>query len=265
MILFEIIWFFALWILWIGTAGDTVAGKAYHFPAGCIYDSYPTTNQICNEFTVVEAFAFLNFFCAFVYYDVIFLYAIINAIRGKGIWTISVKEAAAVTPSVPVVQPQFNAAPAMQYQNYGAYPANVLPTQPYNAYPHQIPPQGSPTQPYYAYPQQAPPQGPYPQQYNAYPQQAPAYGTPIIPPSQIQLHNLLPPNAPQQPANYVGYSPSPPTNDAPLPSQPSYTSYPTNSFQAQLPLPSGYQGHPIPPQQQLASQSSFGSHPLSPV
>ena len=28
-----------LWILWAGTAGDTVAGKGYYFPAGCIYDS----------------------------------------------------------------------------------------------------------------------------------------------------------------------------------------------------------------------------------
>ncbi|KAI9569253.1 hypothetical protein HD554DRAFT_1981472, partial [Boletus coccyginus] len=93
MVLFEIIWFFLLWVVWVGAAGDTVAGKAYYFPAGCVYDNYPTANLICYEFTVVEAFAFLNFFCAFIYYDVIFLYAIINAIRGKGIWTTSVKEA----------------------------------------------------------------------------------------------------------------------------------------------------------------------------
>lgn len=177
-------------------------------------------------------------FLAFIYYDVIFLYAIINAIRGKGIWTVSVKEAASGTPGAPAVQPQLNAAPATQYHNYGAYPSNVPPTQPYNAYSQQVPPQG-----------------PLNQLYNAYPQQAPPYGTPIMPPGQIQLYNLpSSPNVPQQLVNYVGYSPSPPTNDTPLPPQPNYNSYPANSSQAQLPLPSGYQRELIPPQQQSTSQ-----------
>ena len=69
-----------LWLVWAGTAGDTVAGRAFYFPAGCVYDNCksmmstrheselirlpdPTVNQICYEFTVVEVFAFLNFFC----------------------------------------------------------------------------------------------------------------------------------------------------------------------------------------------------------
>ncbi|KAH0840338.1 hypothetical protein J3R83DRAFT_1355 [Lanmaoa asiatica] len=118
-------------------------------------------NQICYEFTVVEVFAFLNFFCAFIYYDVIFFYAI-NAIRGQGIWTASVKDAAtgtksAVNPGIPMVQPQFNVAPITQYQNCDAYPSNVPLTQSYNAYPQQVPPQGSPVQPHNAYPQQLTP------------------------------------------------------------------------------------------------------------
>lgn len=28
-----------LWVVWVGTAGDTVAGKAYYFPDGCVYDN----------------------------------------------------------------------------------------------------------------------------------------------------------------------------------------------------------------------------------
>lgn len=28
-----------LWVVWVGAAGDTVAGRAYYFPAGCVYDN----------------------------------------------------------------------------------------------------------------------------------------------------------------------------------------------------------------------------------
>ncbi|KAI5982045.1 hypothetical protein EDD15DRAFT_223890 [Pisolithus albus] len=88
MIIFEIIWFLVLWVLWVATSGDTVVDRAFFFPEGCIFNNYPTANQICYEVTVVEAFAFLNFFAVFFYYDVLVLYAIISAIRGRGIWTI---------------------------------------------------------------------------------------------------------------------------------------------------------------------------------
>jgi len=246
MILFETIWFFILWVVWVGTAGDTVAGKAYLFPAGCVYDDYPTANQICYEFTVEEAFAFLNFFCAFIYYDVIFLYAIINAIRGKGIWTISVKEATTDTPDAPMAQPQFIVTPATEYQHYGAYP--------------QALPQGVPAQPYNAYPQQVPQD--LPQQYNAYPQQASLYGSPTIPLGPNQPYSYLPPGAAQQHVNYGGYPSSPTTSESPLPPQSIYNPHPVSSSQTLLPLPSGYQGQSIPQQR---PQSLYGLHQPIPV
>lgn len=200
---------------------------------------------------------------AFIYYDVIVLYAIINAIRGKGIWTTSVKEAAtgSVSHTVPMVQPQFNAASGVQYQNCGTYPPNAPPTQPYNAYPQQVHPQAAPAQPYNAYPQQLPPQGASPPQYNAYPQQAPPQGSPTITPGQNQPYNYpTPPGALQQHVSYAGYSPSPTSNNAPLPPQPNYNSYPVDGSQAQLPLPGGYQRQSMPQQQQL-----YGSHQPVPV
>ncbi|KAF9226955.1 hypothetical protein BS17DRAFT_814852 [Gyrodon lividus] len=235
MIIFEIIWFFILWVMWIGTAGDTVVDRAFYFPDGCIYDAYPTTNQICYEFTVVEAFAFLNFLCVFVYYDVILLYAIINAIRGKGIWTASVQEAVGITSSpvntgIPMNQPQYNAVPGPQYQNYGGFPPNAPP----------------------------------PQSYDAYPQQVPAQGPAMLPMGQNQPYNYPPsPGVPQLQPNYGGYSPDAPlTNSAPLPPQPNFNSYPVNSSQSQLQLPSGYQTQPSPSQQ---LQPPYASHQSIPV
>ncbi|KIJ69691.1 hypothetical protein HYDPIDRAFT_77279 [Hydnomerulius pinastri MD-312] len=227
MIIFEIVWFFILWVLWVGTAGDTVAGRAFYFPEGCIYSDYATTNSICYEFTVVEAFAFLNFFCVFIYYDILLLYAIINAIRGKGIWTASVQEAVVITSGtgnpntgIPMNQTPYNVVPGGQFPNYAGFPQNAPP----QAYPQQSP-----------YPQQGPPMS----QNQAY-----------YPPS--------PGTAPQQP-NYGGYSPNgPPGNSAPLPPQPNYNSYPAaNGSQGQLPLPSGYQ--------QPQPQSPYGSHQPIPV
>lgn len=204
----------------------------------------------------MQVFSFLNFVAgmtlvacddlahgtslAFVYYDVIFLYAIICAIRGRGIWTSSVKEVANDTPCsgnpAPImVQPQFNAAPAMPY---GAYVV-TLPPQTYNTYAQPVPPPASLAQPYsepytpYAW--QMPPQSAPPQPYSAYTQQAP-------------------PQSPPQPPNYVGYSPSPPTNAVPLPPQLTYAPHPAHGSQAQLALPSGYPEQPLP--------SPYASHAL---
>ncbi|KAI5983110.1 hypothetical protein EDD15DRAFT_1916970 [Pisolithus albus] len=142
MIIFEIIWFrtwrntfrttetltrlilnnlVVLWVLWVATSGDTVVDRAFFFPEGCILNNYPTANQICYEVTVVEAFAFLNFFAVFFYYDVLVLYAIISAIRGRGIWTMSVREAANGGPSNPAIvmtQPPYPQQVAPQYAQY---------------------------------------------------------------------------------------------------------------------------------------------------
>ncbi|KAF9235216.1 hypothetical protein BU15DRAFT_78228 [Melanogaster broomeanus] len=232
MIIFEIIWFFILWVAWAGTAGDTVADKAYYFPDGCIYDEYPETNQICYEFGVVEAFAFLNFFCAFIYYDILIIYAIINAIRGKSIWTASVQEAVGITSGpvntgIPMNQTQFNGVPTTQYQNYGGYSPNLAPPQPYNAYPQQLPPQGL-----------------------------------MAPMDQSQPYNYPPPGAPQQQANHSEYSPNAPlTNTSPLPVQTNYNLYPADGSQPHLPLLAGYQTQPQP----QPPQSPYGSHQPIPV
>jgi hypothetical protein len=66
MIIFEIIWFRALnvvaillladlllvviWVVWVGTAVDTVAGRAYYFPDGCIYTD-------CESLVAVTVFS----------------------------------------------------------------------------------------------------------------------------------------------------------------------------------------------------------------
>ncbi|KAG6373893.1 hypothetical protein JVT61DRAFT_6046 [Boletus reticuloceps] len=210
-IIFEIIWFFILWMLWAGTAGDTVAGKAYYYPGGCsVLNNYyvdPAVTQICSEITAIEVFAFVNFLCAFIYYDVIFLYAIINAIRGRGVWTVSVKEAATgvLNPGVAMVQPQFHAPPAMQYQSYSAYPSNVPPTQPYGeSLKASLPSRTMRIQ------QPMSPQSPPPQQYNAYSQQSPQAP---VPPVQSQPYNYAPAPGSQQQVNYATYTPSPTANN----------------------------------------------------
>ncbi|KIM61471.1 hypothetical protein SCLCIDRAFT_1215923 [Scleroderma citrinum Foug A] len=190
-VLFEIIWFFILWILWVATAGTTVAARAWFFPDGCFSGA-----TVCYEITAMEAFAFLNFFAVFIYYDVLFLYAIICAIRGRSIWTISAREAAnsgVITPAVPMNQAQYPQQFTPQYAQYpgapppvpspGAYPPAAAP-QPY--YPQQAPPPGQP------YPQQPYPpsagSSPAPQQpaYGAYPGSFTPQGQPQPLPAEYQ-------------------------------------------------------------------------------
>lgn len=212
MVIFEIAWFFILWVIWVSTAGDTVAGRAYYFPDGCIYPDYPTSNQICYEITVVEAAAFAIFFSVFIYYDTIVLYAIIQAIRGRGIWTSSIAAASEAsgpppTPVLPVAQ--YAGVPGGQppYPTYGGYPQNP-PLQSYNGYPAQ-----PPNQQYYNYPA----------------------GSPVL-------------GGVQHPQG--GYSPAL-SGAAPLPPQPNYASYPA-ADQGQILPAGGYQNqshygisHPI--------------------
>ncbi|KAI6120860.1 hypothetical protein EDD16DRAFT_574886 [Pisolithus croceorrhizus] len=245
MIIFEIVWFLVLWVLWVATAGDTVVDRAYFFPVGCDYSNYPTVNQICYEVTVVEAFAFLNFFIVFFYYDVLILYAIISAIRGRGIWTMSVRDAANSGPHNPAVvmtQPQYPQQLAPQYPQYPgsqkAPSATSCPSigsqQPYPGNPQQQYP-GIPQQQYPGTPQQQYPGVPQPQ-YPGTPQQqytgAPQQHYPGMPQQQPY------PGVPQQ--QYPGvpqldnfnsvqsnYSPNAPSmGNNPLPPQPNYNSYP---------------------------------------
>ncbi|KIK20381.1 hypothetical protein PISMIDRAFT_682330 [Pisolithus microcarpus 441] len=238
MIIFEIIWFLVLWVLWVATSGDTVVDKAFYFPDGCIFNNYPTINQICYEVTVVEAFAFLNFFAVFFYYDVLVLYAIISAIRGRGIWTMSVREAAnggPYNPAIVMTQPPYPQQVAPQYAQYPGfqkapsatgYPSTGSP-QPYNAYPQQTTPPVGQGQPYPGTQQQYPgvPQQPqYPgaqqQQYPGDPQQQ------QYPGAQQQQYPGVP-----QPDNFnpvqSNYSPNTQSmGNNPLSPQPNYNSYP---------------------------------------
>lgn len=55
-------------MVWVGTAVDTVAGRAHYFPDGHIYTGHPTTNHICYEIIVAETAAFIILF-VFIYYD----------------------------------------------------------------------------------------------------------------------------------------------------------------------------------------------------
>ncbi|OAX33346.1 hypothetical protein K503DRAFT_804440 [Rhizopogon vinicolor AM-OR11-026] len=208
MILFEIVWFFVLWVLWVGTAGDTVASKAYYYPDGCIYTDYPATNQICYEITVVEAAAFIIFFSVFIYYDTIVLFAIIQAFRGKGVWTSSIAAASEDTappPNTVVVMGQYAAAPGPQapYQANGGYPQGT-PPQPYHAYPGQPPNPQYPTQPLNL---QYLGQPPNPQ----YPGQPPNPQYPGQPPNQQYPGQPSNPQYPGQPPNpqYTGQPPNP--------------------------------------------------------
>ncbi|KAG0700956.1 hypothetical protein DFH29DRAFT_876236 [Suillus ampliporus] len=206
MIVFEIVWFFVLWAMWVGTAGDTVAGRAYYFPDGCIYSNYPKANQICYEIIVVEAVAFIIFFCVFIYYATVVLYAIIQANRGRGIWTSSIAEASMASgPSPTSVMPM---------ARYSAVPGGQVPYPTYGGDPQNTPPQ------------------PYPQSYNAYPAQ---------PPNQQYYNHPLgsPASGNQLPDG--GYSTSL-SGNAPLSPQPNYGSYPAVN-QGRI-LPGGYQEHP---------------------
>ena len=116
-----------------------------------------------NNLLLVE-----NRFSVFIYYDVLFLYAIICAIRGKSIWALSVREAAnsgVITPAVPMNQAQH---PQQFAQSYAPYPGAPAPA----SAPGPYPPTAAP-QPYYT--QQAPQPGQlYPQQ--PYPPNPPSTG-----------------------------------------------------------------------------------------
>ncbi|KAG1850595.1 hypothetical protein DFJ58DRAFT_661969 [Suillus subalutaceus] len=154
MIVFELSWLFILAILWVATAGETVAASNYYYPRGCV-DSDPTFNTYCIEMQVMEAFAFLNFFIFLGYTCVLLVFSIIGSSHGNSVWTRSVKEAtffAQKSQQVPL--DQYSGAPPTGYtavsqpQQLGTYgtqsgtPAHMQPQQFQPVYSGQ--PQGIP-------------------------------------------------------------------------------------------------------------------------
>lgn len=60
-ILGEAVWLTIMWILWLSTGANATRAAREHFFAGAcsFFSGYP--NKICNEFKVVEAFAYIIF------------------------------------------------------------------------------------------------------------------------------------------------------------------------------------------------------------
>ncbi|KAG1769145.1 hypothetical protein EV702DRAFT_1142635 [Suillus placidus] len=93
-ILFELLWLFALAILWVATAAEAFSTSNSYFPQGCVYaNTDPTANKYCMELQMVEAFAFSNFFIFLLYTCILLVFSIIGSSRGNSVWTYSVKDA----------------------------------------------------------------------------------------------------------------------------------------------------------------------------
>ncbi|KAG2116204.1 hypothetical protein BD769DRAFT_1672919 [Suillus cothurnatus] len=70
----EIGWVVVMWILWLATgANATHAARVHFFSGGCSHFS-GYSNQICNEFRVVEAFAWIIFIILFCYFIGLLVY-----------------------------------------------------------------------------------------------------------------------------------------------------------------------------------------------
>ncbi|KAI5982044.1 hypothetical protein EDD15DRAFT_2327468 [Pisolithus albus] len=215
-VIFEIVWFLVLGVLWVTTAWDTIVGRV-NIIDGCELNLYP--DQTCSWAVVQEILAFVIFFVVFFYYDVLFLYAIISAIRGRGIWTMSVRDAANGGPRNPTIvmtQPPYPLQIVPQYQNMPPVPQypgipqpqySSIPQQQYSGIPQQY--SGIPQPQYSAIPQQqhhglSPQQYPVisQQQYSGIPQQQhsgiPQQQYPGIPQQQYPGGQQYHPGAPQQ-------------------------------------------------------------------
>ncbi|EIW87105.1 hypothetical protein CONPUDRAFT_116163 [Coniophora puteana RWD-64-598 SS2] len=90
MVVVELPWLFVLWILWVATGALTANADVFYFPEGCIYIN-DITQQACQEFKAIEAFAFLNFILLMIYTIAILVCAIVSATRGNDVWLGSVK------------------------------------------------------------------------------------------------------------------------------------------------------------------------------
>ncbi|KAG1902579.1 uncharacterized protein F5891DRAFT_1186228 [Suillus fuscotomentosus] len=70
----EALWLSIMWILWLATgANATHAARVHFFSGGCSFFS-GFSNKICNEFRVVEAFAYINFIILLCYTIGLFAY-----------------------------------------------------------------------------------------------------------------------------------------------------------------------------------------------
>ncbi|KAG1879534.1 hypothetical protein C8R48DRAFT_233853 [Suillus tomentosus] len=70
----EALWLSIMWILWLATgANATHAARVHFFSGGCSFFS-GFSNKICNEFRVVEAFAYINFIILLCYTIWLFAY-----------------------------------------------------------------------------------------------------------------------------------------------------------------------------------------------
>jgi len=70
----EALWLSIMWILWLATgANATHAARVHFFSGGCSFFS-GFSNTICNEFRVVEAFAYINFIILLCYTIGLFAY-----------------------------------------------------------------------------------------------------------------------------------------------------------------------------------------------
>ncbi|KIK20380.1 hypothetical protein PISMIDRAFT_682328 [Pisolithus microcarpus 441] len=169
-VVFEIVWFLVLGVLWVATAWDTIVGRT-NIIDGCELNLYP--DPTCYWAVVLEISAFVIFFVVFFYYDVLFLYAIVSAIRGRGIWTMSVRDAAnggPRNPAIVIMQPPYPLQVVPQYPGFQNVPQySGIPQPQYSSIPQQQY-SGIPQQQYSGIPQQQYSGIPQPQ-YSGIPQQ----------------------------------------------------------------------------------------------
>ncbi|KAL0581240.1 hypothetical protein V5O48_000828 [Marasmius crinis-equi] len=92
MVIFELVWLFILWVLWLASAAEATMANSYNFPGGCDY-GFDIVDGICREFHAVVAFNYLTWFAFFAYTVVVLVITLIAKSRGAStVWTASVTE-----------------------------------------------------------------------------------------------------------------------------------------------------------------------------
>ncbi|RDB20527.1 hypothetical protein Hypma_012390 [Hypsizygus marmoreus] len=119
MIAVELSWLTLLWILWLSSAAAATDAASRTFVASCSRYFNSHTRTACKEFSVIQAFGFLNWLILLGYTSTLFAFTLIAANRGqKAVWTQSVKNtdfnAQAVTGTT--TAPQFQTDKIQQQQ-----------------------------------------------------------------------------------------------------------------------------------------------------